>query len=300
MRVFSWLSTLVLVGLSALVCLANPPHVVEIVEKMPIVQGGYGELVAASRPPIEQRGPEFRKFLAPSVKIAVSGGSGSGTICYYDPVKNLAYVATCGHLWDRGVMTVQEGQRRNIKCKVILFYHNDMKLSSPKEYDSKVIFYSHVNGCDTGLVTFQPDFIPDYFPLAPPDFVPKSGSHQHSLGCDGGSEVAHYDVEIIGIEGANLLTRYNSPRPGRSGGGLLNDEGFYIGTCWGTSVRDGTGVGYFTPISVIHGFWKQQEGYSFLLEQQPGGNFPARSIPIIDRNGPAGTYPKDYIPLPHR
>ena len=41
--------------------------------------------------PIEQRGIEFRKWLAPSVKIAVSGGSGSGTIVYYDNLKNIAY-----------------------------------------------------------------------------------------------------------------------------------------------------------------------------------------------------------------
>ena len=89
---------------------------IEPIEKMPVLPpklGYYGDA------PVEQRGIEFRKWLAPSVKIAVADGSGSGTIVYYDYSKNIAYVATCGHLWPSGVMNVDEGKKRNIKCKVI-------------------------------------------------------------------------------------------------------------------------------------------------------------------------------------
>ena len=272
-------------------------------DKMPIVSGGYSEQIVAGRTPIAQRGIEYRKFLAPSIKIQTTSSegvaSGSGTICYYDPVKNLAYVATCGHLWDSGIMTSKEGLRRNITCKAILFYHNEEKLAAPKEYTAKVIFYSYVKGCDTALITFQPDFNPEYFPVAPVDYEVKPGSKQHSLGCDAGSEVAHYEVEIVGIQGPNLISKNNSPRRGRSGGGLLSDDGYYIGTCWGTSILDGSGIGYFTPIPVIHNFWNQQAGYEFLLKQTPGSNM-ARSLPIIDRNSTQGIYPKNYIPVPSR
>lgn len=282
----------------------SPPVIIEHdpLDNMPIVdEKHHAEVVKNyNPPPVEQRGPEFRKFLAPSVKIGVSGASGSGTICYYEQKSNTAYVATCGHLWDRGMMSAEEGKRKNITCKIIVWYQNDKKLDQTKEYPAKVIFYSYRSGCDTALVTFEPDWVPTYFPIAPVNHEIPKGSHQHSCGCDGGREVAHYDVEIVGPQGADLITNYNSPRPGRSGGGLMDDKGYYIGTCWGTSRRDGTGIGYFTPLDVIHGFWSQQAGYEWLLRQQPGGGTPARQLPIINRNGPPSKFPEDYIPLPSR
>ncbi len=267
-------------------------------DNMPIVKGGYGEFVSQTEAPVEQRGEEYRRWLAASVKISVSGGSGSGTICYYDASKNLAYVASCGHLWDNGAMTVEEGLGRNIKCKITIWYKNEEKLPSTKQYDAKVIFYSHRSGCDTSLATFQPDYVPNYYPIAPVNYDIRVGSRQHSCGCDGGREVAHYDVEIVGEQGSNLITKHNSPRPGRSGGGLLTQDGYYIGTCWGNSQVDGSGIGYFTPLSVIHQYWSQQAGYEFLLRQQPGSNIAARQLPVINRRGPQAKFPKDYIPLP--
>lgn len=268
-------------------------------DNMPIVDGGYGE-VFQSAFPIEQRDAQFRPFLAASVKIGLSGSSGSGTICYYDPRTNTAYVATCGHLWSSGVMTVEQGAQRKMTCKVIIWYQNEKKLTTTKEYKANVIFYSHVSGADTGLITFQPDWVPNYFPIAPVNYDIRQGTRQHSLGCDGGREVAHYDVEIVGMQGNNLITRYNSPRPGRSGGGLLSDDNYYIGTCWGTSQRDGSGIGYFTPLHIIHRFWGQQKGYEWLLTQRPNSGAAARLLPIFDRLNPSQKYAEDYILLPGR
>jgi hypothetical protein len=247
--------------------------------------------------PNEQRGEEYRKWLSASVKISVSRSSGSGTIVYYDSANNTAYVATCGHLWDNGVMSADEGKRRNLTCKVITWYHNETKLADTKVYDAKVIFYSHVGGADTALVTFQPDWVPNYFPIAPANYEYKKGFRANSCGCDGRREVARYDVEIQGIQGNDLVTRLNSPRPGRSGGGLMDDE-YYIATCWGTSNYDGSGEGYFTPLKVIHTVFSKN-GYDFLLKIPPGGS-AARQLPIIDRNNPQTEYPKDYILLPGR
>lgn len=253
----------------------------------------------AGMTPNEQRDPEFRKFLAASVKIGLNGSSGSGTIVYYDTAKNLAYVASCGHMWNQGTMSVEEGKRRNMTCNVIVWYHNEKKLDSPKSYNANVIFYSYIEGQDTSLVTFTPDWQPEYFPIAPVNYEYKAGLHAHSLGCDSGDEVAHYDIEMIGLGGGDLVTTQNSPRPGRSGGGLMDDDGYYIGTCWGTQYRDGSGKGFFTPLSAIHRYWSQQSGYEFLLNQKPGG-FAARQIPVKDRSNPQGTYSPEYILLPGR
>lgn len=285
-----------LINFFSSISLAQSPRLYQYdpLDNMPIMEPQIIGFAGTS--PIEKRGPEYRKFLSASVKIGVSGSSGSGTIVYYDSSKNIAYVATCGHMWNRGIMSVEEGKRRNMTCRVIVWYHNDKKLDEPVTYNAKVIFYSYVSGQDTALVTFTPDWIPDYFPIAPVDYKYINGKHAHSLGCDGGSEVAHYDIEIIGIRGNDLITNKNSPRPGRSGGGLMDDYGYYIGTCWGTQYRDGSGIGYFTPLSAIHRFWDQQKGYEFLLNQKPGG--VARQIPVIDIIGLQGSYKPEYILLP--
>jgi len=262
-------------------------------DKMPLLPskiGYYGEV------PVEQRGIEFRKWLAPSVKIAVSDGSGSGTIVYYDPLKNIAYVATCGHLWNYGVMNSQEGLKRNITCKIITWYHNEKKLAEPKTYTAKVLFYNHITGADTALVSFEPDWVPNYFPIAPKDYQYKKGSIMHSCGCDGGDEVAHYEVEVVGVISESLTTIRNSPRPGRSGGGLMDDK-YYIATCWATSMYKGTSEGYFTPLPVIHDIWTKN-GYEFLLKIRPDFDL-AKKLKIIDRTIRQHKYDEEYILIPN-
>ena len=226
--------------------------------------------------PVEQRGIEYRKYLSASLKISVNYGAGSGTIVFYDKPTNTAYVASCGHLWQPGSLSASKAKEKKITCKVITWYHNDTKLESPKIYDAELIFYSFVNGCDTSLISFHPDREPNYFPIAPKDYVYKEGGMVHSIGCDAAKEVAHYNVEILRLEGLNLVTVRNSPRPGRSGGGLIDNNDYYIGTCWGTTDLDGSGQGFFTPLSVIHDFWSKN-GYSWLLVGSD-----ARRIKIID------------------
>ena len=198
--------------------------------------------------PQEDRGVEYRRWLAPSVKIRVSGSSGSGTICYYDAAKNEAWVISCGHLWS-GKMSAEEGRRRQRTAKVITWYHNMEKLSSPKEYPADVIFYSNDRGYDLSLLKFKPDWVPEYFPIAPSTYQISKGQLYHSTGCDGGREVARYEVEILSVgtsPGRDTRIVRNSPRPGRSGGGLLSDDGYYLGICWGTTdTSSGNGEGDF-------------------------------------------------------
>lgn len=246
--------------------------------------------------PIEKRGREYRKWLAPSVKIAVSGGSGSGTIVWYDSSKNTAYVATCGHLWNSGVMSAEEGLRKNLTCKVITWYQNDKKLESPKTYNAKVIFYSYLQNADTALVTFEPDWSPTYFPIAPKNYKYEQGSMMHSLGCDNGDEVAHYDVEVVGLQANILTTIRNSPRPGRSGGGLMDDR-YYTATCVMTSDVNGEGEGYFTPLAVIHDVYSRY-GHDFLLKIKPSSDI-AKKLKIIDMNTRQQKYDENYILVPN-
>lgn len=271
----------------------SPPG--EGVVDMPIVHDSAPQRVFFGFAPREDRGPEYRRFLAPSVKIRVSGGSGSGTICYHDPKTGFAYVISCGHLW-KGSRSAAELQNNPVYAKVITWYHNEKKLDSPREYEAQVLFWSNNRGYDCSLLRFKPDWNPDYFPIAPLDYQINQGALFHSVGCDGGNEVARYEVEFVEYRGNDLITRRNSPRPGRSGGGLLTDDGYYIAICWGTSdTSSGSGIGYFTPLKSIYKVFNDNN-HAWLLGIS--GSRLAQTLPIHDRQNPNQQYPKEFIPLP--
>lgn len=265
------------------------------IDNMPLIDNDPFAALAHGGAPIEQRDAEFRRWLSQGVKIRVSGASGSGTIVYFNEDDGWAYVQSCGHLWS-GNMSAEEGKRRKITCTVQTWYHNETKLGQPQDYQAEVLYYSNSRGRDCSLLRFRPDWVPNYLPIAPEDFQYHPGMRLHSVGCDGGREVAHYDVEVVGLRDGDwpdLVTTRNSPRPGRSGGGLSSDD-YYVGICWGTSSYDGDGNGYFTPLNTIREYNKMN-GYGWLNDV---GFSLARQIPIIDRNNPQGKYPRDYIPLP--
>jgi hypothetical protein len=244
--------------------------------------------------PQENRSQEVRRWLAPSLKIRTNRASGSGTIVYFDFRSGEAYVASCGHLWS-GTRSASEVQKNPVSAKVITWYHNEVKLEEPKEYPAQVLFWSNNRGFDSSLLKFRPDWEPDYFPIAPTSYSIAPGTLLHSVGCDGGREVAHYDVEFVEYRGVDLITRRNSPRPGRSGGGLMSSDGYYVGTCWGTSdTVSGGGIGYFTPLKAIHKVFSENE-FDWLLDVPQG---LARRIPIRDWNNPNQQWNPNYIPLP--
>lgn len=148
------------------------------------------------------------------------------------------------------------------------------------------------------LLRFKPDWEPNYLPIASEEFKYTQNMRLHSVGCDSGNEVAHYDVEVVGLRDGSwpdLVTTRNSPRPGRSGGGLSTED-YFVGVCWGTSSYDGSGNGYFTPLKTVREYNKMN-GYDWLNEV---GYSLARQIPIRDRNNPQHEYPNDYIPIPSR
>lgn len=200
--------------------------------------------------PKEQRDEQYKKFLASSVKIVANNAGGSGTIIYYNAKENWAYVISCGHLFSGN-----KNYNPNLKekAKIITWYKNNKKLEEPVKYEAEVLFWSNERGYDCSLLRFKPDYEPNYFPIAQVNFNYSKKMILNSLGCDGGKEVARYEVEFVEIRELDLVTAKNSPRPGRSGGGLLTDSKLLVGICWGTSDKtSGNGFGYFTPLSSIH------------------------------------------------
>jgi hypothetical protein len=268
--------------------------------EMPIIQEKNPRLSAIkNESPIANN--QNTKWLQSSFKIQMnSGESGSGSLCYYSVKDNTAYVISCGHLWD-GTMSASQSNQYNKVANIITWYHNNKKLTVAKKYPAKVIFYSNKAGYDSSLLSFKPDWIPQvYYPISPKRDI-KSGENLHSVGCDHGEEVANYIVQVVEMGkdprgGDTIITKYNSPRPGRSGGGLMDIKGYLTGICWATSKKDGTGLGYFTSLNSIH-YVLEKEGYSFLLNQPLPGM--ALRIPIIDHNNSKRRYSENYIILPN-
>jgi hypothetical protein len=264
----------------------------KLVEPMPIVRDAPYTQLAHGGFPKEERGIEVRKWLSAGVKISVRGASGSGTIVYFDSESGYAYVQSCGHLWS-GNMTAEEGEKRKLTCDVITWYHNEEKLAEPKKYPAEVLYYMNDRGKDCSLLRFKPDWFPKYFAISPKDFKFVKNKYLHSVGCDGGREIAHYRIRVLGESGPDVITTENSPRPGRSGGGLMTED-YFVGICWGTTDIQGNGNGLFTPLKVLRKL-NEENGYGWLNDV--GLNW-ARQIPILDRNNPQGDYNPDYIPLP--
>lgn len=263
-----------------------------LVEPMPIVGNDPYAHLAIGGVPIEQRDESFRKWLCVGLKISVKGASGSGTIIFYDEKDGYAYVQSCGHLWT-GNMTANEGKVKKLTCEVITWYQNEKKLEKTKSFPAEVLYFFNNRGQDCSLLRFKPDWKTNYFAISPPDFHFIPNMRLHSIGCDGGREIAHYDVEYLGNRDKDIITTDNSPRPGRSGGGLLSED-YYVGVCWGTTEIQGTGNGLFTPLKTVR-FLNEQEGYGWLNDVSTSW---AGKLPIIDRNNPQGQYPPEYIPLP--
>jgi hypothetical protein len=263
---------------------------IPMAEIKPVIELPYKPTWGEHRPGWEERGVEFRRWLAPSVRVTrPGGGGGSGTICHYDG--EWAYVISCGHLYPSGRGTVADLKRRPISKSIRVYYHNDKKLDPHKDYMAETLAYVWNGVYDVSLLRFKPDWEPWVNRIAPEKFKYEKSKYYHSCGCDGLRPVAHYSVKFVeersrkGV--TEILTVNNGPRGGRSGGGVFTDDHQLLMIC---SRGDGK-YGYWSSLHQIHKFLKE-ENLTFVLRE------PAREIPIIDKNNPPGKYPEDYIPIP--
>lgn len=238
----------------------------------------------------EQRDERYLDLLRVSVKVSVAGGSGSGTICHYDPSTGWAHVISCGHLWSGNR---DHNPSTKVPAKIIVWYKDGSRLDAPKAYEAEALFWSNTRGHDVSLLRFRPDWRPKYAPIAS-SFSHERGSVLNSMGCDGGREVARYEVRIDAYVHPDIRTSMNSPRPGRSGGGLLTDDGSLVGICWGTSdVSSGDGTGFFTPLGSIRTVF-ERNGHGWLLDAV----WDARKIPVLDHDRPETDHDVHFIPVP--
>jgi hypothetical protein len=258
----------------------------------PILYESGSPVLLAAQGPKEQRDERYIKLLEMSLKIHAGNSSGSGTICDYDEISGFAYVISCGHLWS-GNMDYKEEYERP-KAKVISWYKGKGKLTTPESFEAEVLFWSNERGYDVSLLRFKPNWCPEFAPIDK-KMVIAPMTILNSMGCDGGREVARYEVVFKEMRYPDIITAMNSPRPGRSGGGLLTDNGRLVGVCWGTSdISSGEGIGYFTPVSSIEKVF-ERNGHGWLLRDRG-----FRTIPIVDRENSSNIYDSDFVPIPSK
>jgi hypothetical protein len=189
--------------------------------------------------------------LQAAIKVISSSNVGSGTIIYYKD--KTAYAISAGHMWTKGA-----------KCEVEY---------EGKKITAELLFYEDTPGFDCSLLTFPLDERPEYFPIAPENHIITVGQQYNSPGCDNNASPTNYEVEYMGVRKLNtveepvLTTAKNSPKPGRSGGGLLDNK-YLVGVCFATSARDGTGYGFFTSLSSIRHTFAARD-YGWLLDVNP-------------------------------
>lgn len=217
------------------------------------------DLCGSGQAPIANRTASVENFLSSSVKIRTVDSIGSGTIIYFDSKSGFAYVQSCGHLWNNPTKNAEV-------------------VKNQKTHQAEILYCS--NEDDVSLLRFKPDWIPNYFSLAVSNYQLSPGTQLHSTGCDGDAEPADYIVNVLYVDNDQIFTTRNSPRPGRSGGGLLSDDGSFLGVCRATSDPEGKGIGLFVSLQTVkrlnlkYGYGWLNEVNEDLLDQ----------IPIIDHN----------------
>lgn len=267
----------------------------QCVDGMPIVKAPLPPIYKTALPnaKVDSR---YVYYLQCSVQITYQinnmASIGSGTICHYDYETNEMYIVSCGHIFED-----YSKVKNKPEINVITFYKNNIKLETPESFSAELLCYDKYE--DISFLKIKSDWEPSHwFPIGPANYGLKEGDILESTGCDGGDPPAAYTVEIAkDIEsGNNIVTKNNSPRPGRSGGGLFSKEGYLIGIVWGTTVEDGSGYGFYVPINRIHEYMKKNQKVSWLINATHQWQVMYK-IPIVFQDGSTKYAPEKYFPL---
>lgn len=152
------------------------------------------------------------------------GRPSSGTVVRVEKneYKYVSYILSTGHFQNAVGET----------AFVEFFYHEGQKLDTPMRVKGKVIYKidKHEKGEDFSIIKVKTDFRPSFIPIA--KNPPKLPFLANSIGCDLGIRPKSNLVLAYQIESASVVTKFNNPLPGRSGGALISN-GELVAVCWG-------------------------------------------------------------------
>jgi len=184
--------------------------------------------------------------------------SSSGTVIHVAALgdgRYTAYVLSTGHMGKRTEPSVE------------FFYLDGKKLAKPQTAQGRIVFLVEngvSQGVDFCVIEVDAKGKPAAVPIAKKDVG--KGVTCLSIGCDMGSLPTAYQCKVVKVKKHQYALERDTPRPGRSGGGLFHD-GKLVGVCWGC-YQSGNGqglTGMFTRASTIRRLLASA-GYENLLE----------------------------------
>lgn len=191
------------------------------------------------------------------------GRPSSGTVVRVEKHKHkyVSYILSTGHFQN----AVGEA------AFVEFFYHEGQKLDTPIRVKGKVVYKidKHEKGEDFSVIKVKTDFRPAFVLIA--KNPPKLPFFANSIGCDLGVKPKSHLVMAHKSDDMGVMTKFNNPLPGRSGGGLIVN-GELVAVCWGgrfTCESTGWAInsdrGFFTSHEVITKHLSKSK-FAFLLQ----------------------------------
>lgn len=222
----------------------SPPRIVEpvtTISRAAFVDGNFQKATQsrwisvnrAGAPSLTQVLPNSpgRQLLKATVRIELRDDSGvsfgSGTIIHAQ--NNRALIATCGHLF-RGMPMTQP-------ISVDVFYPQGEKRVQGR------ILISDADKYDVALmiIPYQGEITPIALDL---DTQPARGQRVFTAGCNHGNKPTLQRSQVNSInryDGPENIQTQGAPVGGRSGGGLVNQDGKLIGICNAADLEDDEG-----------------------------------------------------------
>jgi hypothetical protein len=164
-----------------------------------------------------------------------------------------SYILSTGHM------------KKREEPEIEFFFMDGEKLEKSLKVKGNILFLveNSEKGVDFSLIEVTTKGKPSFVPIAKKDA--KKGDKCLSVGCDNASKPKCYSCTILSLGKRDYILENDSPRAGRSGGGLfLNHE--IVGVCWGAQIWGNKEVnGLFTRASVIRNLLINAD-YENLLE----------------------------------
>ncbi len=177
------------------------------------------------------------RLIEATVKVAVQDADGvsAGTGTVVDARDGEALILTCGHLFrssdGKGPITVT------------LFQAGPTGAEVRSTATGRLVDFDLER--DLALVSFQPNVTVRPIPIAQEETALIPGAAVTSVGCNHGQNPTVVATQITAIDryqGSPNIEAAGAPVEGRSGGGLINDQGQLIGVCFAADPQGNEGL----------------------------------------------------------
>ena len=218
------------------------------------------------------RGPTDQDLIAATVRLRVHDDQGPsiGTGTIIDSREGRALILTCGHVFRE----YRDGGR----IEVDLFGKNESHTVSGR-------LLSFDDERDVGLLTIQVPMPVQAIRVAPSGYSVDIGETVINVGCNHGDDPTVRRNKVTARDkylGPANIEVAGLPVQGRSGGGLISEDGYVIGVCNAADPQDNEGL--YAALPSIHE-QLDEANLSFVYDVKPAA--PVSQAAMVAVEGPA-------------